>query len=92
MLCLRDVVPLKHALPFQGRPSSPFIDEGEDTGYTREREIREEEDVDGGAHHLLYVGPISPVDDDGDGFMSRPRSSLALYMGVVSWSWRSISS
>ena len=25
------------SLPFRERPASPFIDEGEDTGYTRER-------------------------------------------------------
>ena len=62
--------------------------------HERERDISEEEEgpQGHGAHHLLYAGPINPIDDNGDDFMSWPYSSLALYVGVVSWSWRSIPS
>ena len=61
---------------------------------TREKEREKSEGEEGlrgrGALHLLYVGPTGPVDDDGDGSMLRPCSSLALYMGVISRSWHSI--
>ena len=77
-------------LPSMERPASPFIDEGKGTGCTRERErerekSEEEEDLQGcGALHLLYAGPVGPIDDDGDGSTSWPCLSLALYVGVVS--------
>ena len=49
----------------------------------REKEKSEgEEGLQGrGVLHLLYAGPAGPVDDDGDGSMSRPCSSLAPYIG-----------
>ena len=55
-------------MPFVGRPAFPFIDEGEDAGYTREGEKSEEEEgLQGrGALHLLYACPVGPIDDDGD--------------------------
>ena len=74
------------SLPFRGCPASSFIDVGEDTGYTREREISEREE--GFRHHgtlrFLHAGPADPVDHDGDGTMSLLCSSLALYADVVS--------
>ena len=57
----------------------------------REREKKEksegEEGLQGhGVLHLLYAGPVGPIDDDRDGSMSWPYSSLAIYVGIVSQS------
>ena len=72
---------------FMGRPASPFIGEEEGARYReRKREKSEgEESLQGcGVLHLLYVGPIGPIDDDGDGSMSWPCLSLTPYAGIVS--------
>ena len=56
-------------MPFIGHPASPFIDEGDGTGYPRERKKNEEEEGlwGRGTLHLLYTGLAGPIDDDGDG-------------------------
>ena len=55
---------------------------------TREKKREKNQEKEGlqdrGALYLMYAGPASPVDDDGDGSTSRPCSSLELYAGVVS--------
>ena len=83
-------------VPPMGHPASPFIGEGEGAGCREREKEREKEKSEGeeglqgrSVLHLLYAGPVAPVDDDGDGSTSRPCSSLALYAGVVSRSRRS---
>jgi hypothetical protein len=81
--------------PPMGHPASPFICEGEGTGYTIERQ-REKR---GGRGPLGSRRPSSPlcgsrrsVDDDGDGSTSWPYSPLAPHAGIISRSWRPIPS
>jgi hypothetical protein len=73
-------------------PASPFIDQGEGMGYTRERKAERKRAPGPRLPSSLVGGSRCLVDDDGSGSISRPCSSLALHASVVSRSWHPIPS
>jgi hypothetical protein len=70
--CLRvSEVLFVHSLPPMGRLASPFIVQGEDRGYTRERERQRGRGPRSRVIlPLLYTGHTGGVDDDEDGSTS----------------------
>jgi hypothetical protein len=55
--------------PTMGRPTSPFIGQGEGIGYMRER-MRRKRAFGVASSFAPCMGPADPIDDDGDGSMS----------------------
>jgi hypothetical protein len=71
-----------------GRPAFPFIDQGKNLGYTRERKKRKRKTEMKGALELRRpppprAGPVGPTDDSGSVRTPQPCPSLALQAGAT---------